>query len=47
MSLEITENRLHLLDESGQSKIVVEDLHHNGNGVASGTRVKVFITQPV
>ena len=45
MSMDITESRLQLLDESGDSKIVMEDLKTE-DGTASGTRVKIFITQP-
>ena len=47
MSLAITENRLRLLDEKGNSKIMIEDLTANGNEILSGTRVKVIVTQPV
>lgn len=45
MSLAITENRLHLIDGTGNSKITIEDLTKNGNEIA-GTRVTVTVTQP-
>jgi LytS/YehU family sensor histidine kinase len=45
MSLSITENRLRLLDENGNSKIIIEDLKDAMNGKPLGTRVKVIITQ--
>ncbi|HZX73021.1 MAG TPA: histidine kinase, partial [Cyclobacteriaceae bacterium] len=35
MSLSITENRLRLLDEDGNSKIIIEDLKENGTGKTS------------
>ena len=46
MSLAITETRLHLLDETGNSKITIEDLTKNGSEISCGTRVTVIVTQP-
>jgi tetratricopeptide (TPR) repeat protein len=46
MSLSITENRLRLLDEDGNSKIIIEDLKSDDNEKSLGTRVKVIIPQP-